>query len=216
MTTDKESSQNIPQDIAIWLEKANKLRLNLPEESQNPWLSFLLDAYAIIDASLQEAKEREKKKNKKIACSEACTYCCSQAIPISPAEAMGIRLTIQKLLPKAEREKLIPQLIEQNGTINWKNGQCPFLVDNLCSIYLVRPVGCRRYLVLNNPCTTYSEDVIKKRPDDFLYSDKAAMYAAYAHTSPIYASLGISEKGKTLTFDNFKKLFVDIRTIKWL
>ncbi len=206
-----EAPQN---DIPQWLATADKFRFNMPEEKEYPWLTFLLDAYALIDASVQNAIDIKVEQGKNLACKEGCAYCCSQLVPITPAEAMGIRLTFNKFLPKVERERLLPQLNEHAGNNEWKDGQCPFLVDNSCSIYTFRPIACRRYAVFNKACSSM-EDIINVADDEGLNPDRAALYAALAHTSPIYESLGMTEKGKTLTFDNFKQLFVDIREVKW-
>ncbi len=206
-----ESQQH---EIPQWLATADRFRFNMPEEKEYPWLTFLLDAYALIDASVQNAIDSKIDQGKSLACKEGCTYCCSQLVPITPAEAMGIRLTFNKFLPKVERERLLPQLSEHAGNNEWKDGQCPFLVDSSCSIYTFRPIACRRYAVFNKACSSM-EDIINVADDEGLNPDRAALYAALAHTSPIYESLGMTEKGKTLTFDNFKQLFVDIREIKW-
>ncbi len=188
----------------------------MPEEQAQPWLSFLLDAYAIVDASIQEALDLAITEGKKHICKEGCSYCCFQTIPLTPVEAMGIRFTINKLLPKIEREAIKAQLALHAGNKDWNNGQCPFLLNNSCAIYPFRPIPCRRYIVLNTLCESPQEDVFTTRPSDILDSDRAALYAALAHTSPVYASLGITEKGKVLSFDNFKQLFVDIREVDWL
>ncbi len=204
------------EEFPSWLTRATDFRLNMPEEQAQPWLSFLLDAYAIVDASIDDAIELAKSNNNKHICEEGCVHCCFQTIPITPVEAMGIRYAINKLLPRIEREAIQKQLLEQEGNKEWNKGQCPFLLENRCSIYPLRPIPCRRYLVLNTRCLSPQEDVFTTRPKDILDSDRAALYAALAHTSPVYSSLGITEKGKVLSFDNFKQLFVDIREVDWL
>lgn len=203
------------QELPFWLVQADKLRLNMPEEQSQPWLSFLLDAYALIDASVYSAIEEAKKEGNTLACKKDCSLCCMQSVPISPVEAMGIRFTIQKLLPKIEREQIQAQLKKHNGNKDWQEGQCPFLLEKSCSIYPFRPIACRRHLVLNTPCKTKDELLSETRPQDILIPERAAYYAALAHTSPVYASLGISQEGQVLSFDNFQELFIDIRTIHW-
>ncbi len=203
-------------DFPTWLKRASDFRLNMPEEAAQPWLSFLLDAYAIVDASIQEALDTAIANENKHVCKEGCSHCCHQIIPLTPVEAMGIRFTINKLLPKIEREAIQEQLRAHAGTKEWNNGQCPFLLEERCAIYPFRPIPCRRYIVLNTLCLSPKEDIFKTRPKDLLDSDRAALYAALAHTSPVYSSLGITEKGKVLSFDNFKQLFVDIREVDWL
>ncbi len=195
--TENTTPQEMPEDILAWLTKANEIRLNLPEEQEYPWLTFLLDAYAIIDGASFCALEDIKKKNKILKEKNNCEHFCLKQIDVSPLEAMGIRLAIQKLLPKIEREAIYKNISENKSEL------CPFYLENYCSISALKPISCRHSIALEN-----SEQII--------YADKAALYAAYAHTSQVYASLGIVEKGQTLTFDNFTELFVDIRSINWL
>ncbi len=204
----------VAQEIPQWLSRADYFRFNMPfEEEKYPWLSFLLDAFALIDASVEEATKKHEEKGKKVACKVGCSYCCSQVVPITPAEAMGIRLVVNELLPKSEREPLQKQLAEHAGNFEWKNGQCPFLLDSFCSIYQFRPIACRRYAVFNQACQ--SKEDIENIQEDGLNPDRAALYAALAHTSPIYESIGMTEKGTVLSFENFKELFVDLREISW-
>ncbi len=211
--------EEMPEDLNIILSKANAIRLNLPEEQVYPWLTFLLDAYSIVDASILYAEEQANKANRKLACKEGCAFCCYQEVPVSPLEAMGIRLAKTALLPRVEREAIQKELEHTKNKENLSNQEkqkCPFLINNSCSIYAVRPIACRRFLMLDTECSNSQEDVVETRPNDVLHSDRGALYAAYAHTSQVYASLGITERGKTLTFDNFTNLFVDIRKIDWL
>ncbi len=209
--SDKSPIEN-KEEMPTWLSKADSLRFIMPEEQKYPWLNFLLDAYALVDASTQAAIEESEEK---IACTHNCAYCCYQYVPVSPAEAMGIRLTIHAFLPRAEREPLLVQLAQYKGdtkTTDEKNEQCPFLIDNYCAIYAFRPMACRRVLRAVRTCTSV-EDFFQQQ--NVVSPDPAALYAALAHTSPIYESLGITEEGKILTFDSFQNLFVDIRTIDW-
>ncbi len=199
------------QEIPAWLAKADIFRFNMPEEQKYPWLSFLLDAYALIDASVQNAIEEASENKKTLACKEGCYTCCQQLVPITPAEAMGIRLTVNEFLPKAEREPLLEQLQAHEGNAEWNDGTCPFIKEGSCAIYAFRPIACRRSLITGLQCNERDDDLL----EDALIPDRAALYAALAHTSPIYESIGMTEKGTVLSFENFKELFVDIRSVNW-
>ena len=63
------------------------------EESRFPWLSMLLDSYAIIDEGISVAVVKEEtEKNIKLACKEGCHNCCRthKDIPVYPIELVGI------------------------------------------------------------------------------------------------------------------------------
>lgn len=88
-------------------------------------------------------------------CEKGCSDCCYQAVPIPEHEArMLAEFTGRALNPAARQPNTLehildlqlnqPQRLLQNPT------PCPFLVDNKCSVYAVRPVQCRSHHVLHS------------------------------------------------------------------
>jgi len=91
-------------------------------------------------------------------CKKGCSHCCYQAIIISSWEAAQITKMTGKKIASFEgynpgnREKYI----KKYGGVS-----CPFLVNNECSIYEVRPFICRTHVsvaddpipcdIINNP-----------------------------------------------------------------
>ena len=75
---------------------------------------------------------------KYIKCKKRCFFCCQKGdYPISELE---LKYLMQGFI-KLENEK---KQIVQNNVKNMQNGEaCPFLVDNLCSLYEYRPIICR-------------------------------------------------------------------------
>ena len=76
------------------LDKNSSRRMSFPdEESRFPWLSMLLDSYAIIDEGISAAiVKQETGRNIKLACKEGCDICCrvNKDIPVYPIELVGI------------------------------------------------------------------------------------------------------------------------------
>jgi len=141
-------------------------RLRFPEaEEMYPWLSLLLDGLAVFDKgtaiSIQRAK---RKRNRPVACSEGCCNCCraNTDIPVYPLELAGIYWYAIEMLQGSLRETLKAQLMGHEG-----KHPCPFLINNGCSIYPLRPGACRLFVVFGRPCGP-GEDAYHTRREDVL------------------------------------------------
>ena len=114
-------------------------------------------------------------------CAAGCAACCRQLVLISPGEAQAIRDFIRSrqdlwetLEPRVERweqavnsdSELSEMLLDldycegfpdpEEGArmelLYWERRlDCPFLVEERCSIYPVRPFSCREHLVISDP-----------------------------------------------------------------
>lgn len=90
-------------------------------------------------------------------CKKGCSACCYQAVPISLNEARIIEGATGHRYSR-EAKTLVPA-IDTMETIARFNANCearlhdptpcPFLVDDACSIYEVRPIPCRSHQVLH-------------------------------------------------------------------
>ena len=84
-----------------------------------------------------------KEISSKIDC-KACANCCKEITPVLDAE------DIEKLSEGSGRsnvefkEEYLTEDEESNG-FKFKTKPCPFLKDNLCSLYAYRPKDCRSY-----------------------------------------------------------------------
>ena len=107
-------------------------------------------------------------------CKPGCSFCCHQQIEIMESEKPVIIDYIKLKINIEEKEKIKNDLniwlnfFDENTPDNKiLNGfdifldfrkkcakqvlKCPFLINNLCSIYEVRPLACRVHYVLHNP-----------------------------------------------------------------
>lgn len=159
-------------------------RLHFPADEQRlPWLSLLLDAYAIADTGVAVAvKNAEKRQNKKLACGKGCGNCCvhQKDLPLYPHEIVGIYWYASEKISGPARGLLLNQLAAGAAAPG-----CPFLIDNSCVIHPVRPVGCRQFNVFTAPCAI-GEDPYYTRRDDVLQPDLDYLDRAFAAVLPFY------------------------------
>lgn len=140
------------------------LRLAFQEDEAGlPWLSLLLDAYAVIDKGIAIAISRTKRKQKKrLACREQCATCCraNTDIPVYPLELAGIAWYVANKVEQSLRESLRQQLFSAPA-----GPPCPFLIDNKCVVYPVRPIACRQFIVFGKPCADKEDPYYTRRED---------------------------------------------------
>lgn len=151
-------------------------RFSYPEdEASYPWLSVLLDAYHLTDAGIEvELAEEIKKRKQQPGCHRGCYICCLKAdVPISPLEKAGIDWFVTEKLSGDARHILEEQL-EFHEVIP----HCPFIVDSVCSIYPVRPLGCRIFFVFGTPCETPASIGTTRKADIWSHSRELARRVA--------------------------------------
>ncbi len=166
-------------------------RLTFDEEAKLPWLSMLLDAYAMIDEGVAVAIRAEADElNAKLACREGCDNCCRthKDIPFYPLELMGIYWFATEKVHGTAREILRRQLETRR-----EGDPCPFLVNKSCSIHPMRPVACRQFNVFYEACDE-GEDPYFTRRDDVLTPIKTYTDRAFSVMLPFYGVLAGSDE----------------------
>lgn len=153
-------------------------------ESLLPAAGLVLDACALVDLSVAEALDAQRKAGRSPACRAGCAACCRQPIPVTPLESLVIEVWLQIHMPAARRRLLARQLAASARQAPQLR-DCPFLAENVCGIYPLRPLACRRYLVLGRACAP-GEDPTRLRPADLLRPDRAMLAAALLRTLPWY------------------------------
>ena len=98
-----------------------------------------------ITSDIQKIFEHQKEY---IVCQKGCSHCCKRGdFPLSKIEFDYLMLAYNNL------DENIKQLIDVNVKKIKENGDfdsynCPFLVDEVCSVYSNRPFACRTFGVL--------------------------------------------------------------------
>lgn len=72
-----------------------------------------------------------------IFCKAGCSSCCRH-LTLFPVEAASVAAAIVRLPAEVRRV-----LVERAD--NWEGEGCPLLIDDLCTVYAVRPVICRTH-----------------------------------------------------------------------
>lgn len=151
-------------------------------ERMLPGMGLLLDAFALVDCGMAQAIAH---RGQKPACGPGCGHCCTQPIPVTPLEVLGMRLFVQQALLPAEREPLAAACAAFHGEKTMFGATCPFLHNSRCAVYPLRPMACRRYIVYGAPCAQ-GEDPTQTRPHDVLRPEQNFLQAALRLTLPWY------------------------------
>ena len=129
-------------------------------EENYPWLTILLDTYEISDNLVQNHLDSI---GENIACHKGCSNCCKNYnVPMLEPELAGISWYVCEVSNEPIRSRIYDNLLNHNDSMD-----CPFLLDNDCSIYEVRPLICRQFYVKNNVCAD-GENVIETRQHDIV------------------------------------------------
>ncbi|NQT00400.1 MAG: YkgJ family cysteine cluster protein [Planctomycetes bacterium] len=133
-----------------------------PQEIKYQWLSILLDSYTIDDYERElDVKNGMLKRGENIACHKGCSNCCRiHSIPITKPELSGISWYYSEICESDIRKQIRTRLLNNDKTI-----ECPFLLDDVCSIYPVRPLACRDFFVYGEPCKMNEDPFMTRRKD---------------------------------------------------
>ncbi|MBA4374175.1 MAG: YkgJ family cysteine cluster protein [Thermodesulfovibrio sp.] len=156
----------------------DSFRYRSPEdEGRHQWLSLLLDAYEVIDRGIFLALQREKRKTgRRPVCKAGCGGCCGthSDIPLYPMEMTGLYWYVLEKMEAPLRTALMQKIEARSAPIPAPDSSpvsglapCPFLSDSQCTVYPVRPIACRQFMVFNRPCGD-GEDPFHTRRGDVL------------------------------------------------
>ncbi len=132
--------------------------------NKHGWLYALKKAYTEADALTRAVIKTRKKLNlAPVVCAKGCSACCLNAsVPILKPEVLAITWFVCECVDYGTQRLLMRNIIGMA-----RNPACPFLLDQCCSIYPLRPLACRHFIVTGKKCSP-REDVLKQRPEDIL------------------------------------------------
>lgn len=89
--------------------------------------------------------------DKNIACQAGCSYCCYFKIEVKPLEIIAIADHLKKTFPPEKIDAVVKKAkdnIAEFDQLDYSqqvstNQPCPFLLEDQCSIYNLRPTKCR-------------------------------------------------------------------------
>jgi uncharacterized protein len=153
-------------------------RYSAPEaERKYPWLKLMLDVFFISDSQMSEHLGDLKKKTGVVpACHEGCHACCLKpTVQLTKPELQAISWYASEVLAAPTRDVVKERLRRHKESF-----ECPFLVEKKCSIYQVRPLICRQFLVKGKPCEV-DENVAETRPTDMILISREKVAKPVAH-----------------------------------
>lgn len=143
--SNKKLKKDLRKDVR---DRANYLRSVL--KGGTP-AEFVFAFYQVFDQTLFGEMARDPNV-KNISCRKGCHFCCRMNVMLTEAEA--------SLIGRHCQEQNIPipkRYLEEQLKYDWQEvsrsevGWCTFLKQGECSIYAVRPLACRKYLVSSLP-----------------------------------------------------------------
>lgn len=173
-----QSSEVVDLSFTIALE-GGSIRSVFPVPAGQTTLTQILPIIKEFTSGVvRHVGEVAARNGKPVSCGPQCGACCRQLVPISsfeaedlanwirslPAEQQGrIAMRFQRALLALQNNGVLAQLnptmfdlsrddFKQLGLAYFSAGvACPFLVDESCSIHLMRPLVCREYIVVSPP-----------------------------------------------------------------
>ncbi|WP_432738206.1 YkgJ family cysteine cluster protein [Maridesulfovibrio sp. FT414] len=144
----------------------------------------------------------------RVACGAGCSYCCSSHITLMPQEAFRIGLylarncTVDVFEDLAERCLQIEAELDRTTLEDFVGNYfrpCPFLVEDKCSIYEVRPILARNWISTDvEACIksynarnkiTVPQNALIMIQKDLIYAGQAAYLADYGINGQICSFL---------------------------
>ena len=110
----------------------------------------LIRFYGRLDGAIKTASGSSEVKP---ACRPGCFYCCYYKVEAKAVEVLAIQRYVNARFTQQQRELVMKQAmvnIEQAKGLSYEehlatNQRCPFLIENQCSVYPVRPSKCRNF-----------------------------------------------------------------------
>lgn len=185
-------------------------QLELPVGAER-LVAFAYKVLDLSSVAAEMAQRAAGRVGKSVTCAKGCGACCRQLVPLSPPEA-GMVFEFVMTMPEPRRQTLtrrFDQALERLGAAGLLDDleqlqdprmsdardreisrayfseqiPCPFLEEECCGIYPVRPSICREYLVASPPdhCRDPYVNAIQRLPLAMRMSEALThMWAAMA------------------------------------
>jgi Fe-S-cluster containining protein len=122
--------------------------------SDTKLIRLMSTAYEAVDGLIISFRNRCEREGLKIDCRKACAWCCHQAVLVSTQEVLLISRYLSEEMTDEQRQLAYRNAFEKEAVTGDMNVReflqtlhpCPFLRDQSCMIYPVRPMACRCYL----------------------------------------------------------------------
>lgn len=152
-------------------EEQIRIQLKLLESIDNFKIASKFDKTSEVTNMFHKLTDRflqktiAENKDTDIKCSKGCSFCCYINVDITEDEGVLIEEYCKRNSITIDYEQLGKQVNSTPETylnIPYQDRRCAFLKNNECSIYEVRPIACRNYLVVSDPKDCNTEFEVKK------------------------------------------------------
>jgi Fe-S-cluster containining protein len=139
MPTQREIAELVALDKEVEKETVRKLR-------DNRRVEFAVQFASYAQNRVDQVRESVVRKGVQFDCKKGCAWCCHFAVDAFPQETFRIARELKSRGDTAATIAALSAYVEKTkGSTTFRRGApCPFLVDDACSIYAVRPMMCRK------------------------------------------------------------------------
>ena len=204
-----------PEEQAEFLRSMENVRQtalhHLNSNRTRPFIiSFISNLHRGVDSVVRAAADEGEQPD----CKSGCSHCCHVRVEALEPEIFLIARELKKLSPEKLGE-LTGRLRNHAATINGVSVfdhhiACPFLEDDLCSIYQIRPAVCRK---------THSFDVEKCKPPSYEIPQSLEIAlkseALMKGTADAYRRIKLSASGHELGQAVFHALTDETAESRW-
>lgn len=182
------------EDFSVEYQKAKS------EISKSSPIQILPKFYNRLDTlMLRETREATDK----LACGKGCSYCCYYKVEVRAVEILKIAQYVKAKFSPEKIQVIINNAsanVEEAKTLTYEqhlatNQKCPFLEENCCSIYEVRPSKCRSFHATD-------VDLCKQSYDEPQKVDIPNGYIQSLRSSANNATYGFEEAVKYYGYDS--------------
>lgn len=139
-------------DMAFFSDGFRLAEENLSNEiNEASILQMVEQTYAYIEGFIEQFLEHCKAEGSNVDCMKGCGFCCHQSVFMLPYEAFYLvkkhkdLITGEQFKQRILDKDAITSQMKVNEFLTYTK-PCPFLVDNVCSVYDARPMACRLFL----------------------------------------------------------------------
>jgi Fe-S-cluster containining protein len=192
-----------------------------------------------------------RKNGQPVTCAKGCSACCKiQPVPVTPAEAYGLLLLVEAM-PEPRRAEILSRFrdcvasVQAAGLVEtYLEGRqaasmeeakanvqhyldlqlvCPFLDNDACSIYEIRPFTCREYLVTSPKefCADPLSFPVKRVPQivsggSTMLGTAAGLTGKSGYSIPLTLALVFAERHREALATTYPSLEVVNRSLQTL
>jgi Fe-S-cluster containining protein len=214
ITNSRQNTRKVPIRLDL-PEGRIEAEIDLPQATMR--LVDLAAVVLELSSTVAEMGTRNiARLGRQVSCSKGCGACCHQVTPLAPPEAFMIAEWVQSLAEKPrnrlqdrfaearlllERSGILPKLarLQKPSALSEETMRdlsqeyfqqqlpCPFLENESCSIYPMRPSRCREYLVTSSPihCQNPYDQQVDRLPVSIRLSEALARLWAEATQTPL-------------------------------